>query len=362
MLQGRLFPKGLEATHAFFIMYALFYGVMILLSGNLFSATARWIRVLAGLSILTVLTALKPNQRQMRNILYGFLVGQQGLVAVSLYDHFFMAGRSRLRLTGIFPDIGPNATGMLIGAGAIISLLLAYSSSSNTRRVLFGAIAFVSFLAVLLTVTRGAIAAAIVPIVFLVLSQSARSWKGMIASLLIVCMALIVMHFAEEESGGELSRRFEKARTGTWSSRQTIWRKAFDQFCKSPIIGVGPAGALERIGISTHNEIVGVLLETGLVGIFLFIGWHASLFTSILKRRRSAIRDGRLALFIYVVLSGLSIRYRHTFVYFLLAIALEGWSHIRPPEELGLASRASRLPEKQGLGFNAGGSNKREAT
>ena len=192
---------------------------------------------------------------------------------------------------------------------------------------------FVSFLAMLLTVTRGAITAAVVSMAFLIMSRSAKSWKGIMAGIIIAAASLAITQIAEEQTGGAISHRFKKVRGGTWSGRQVIWRKAFDQFCKSPVIGAGPGGDLSRLGIPTHNEIVGVLLETGLVGIFLFIGWHAFLLMSILKRTRSVTRDGRVALFIYVVLSGVSIRYRHTFVYFLLAIALEGWSDAHAPGE-----------------------------
>ncbi len=330
MRHGRLLPKGVKATHYLFILYVMLYGLLLLLSTNILAATARWIRPLAGLSILIVLTALKPNRKQTWTVLCGFMVGQFGLVVVSLYDYFWIGRYTRLHLSGLGQAIiGPNATGMLIGGGLVIALFLYYLSKNTVERVVFGAIAFLSSLALLLTVTRGAIIAALVPMTFLILSRSVRSLKGVIAGMLIVILALIGVYLAEEETEGYLSLRFDRAREGTWSSRKTIWGSALDEFSKSPIIGAGPGAALEKVGIATHNELIGVLLETGILGILLFVGWHASLFRSILGIRQSLFRDGKIAFFLYVVLTGLSIRYRLTFVYFLFAIALEGWSDAR---------------------------------
>lgn len=342
MQWGRLFPAGFKMTHLLFILYALLNGVLVLFSADLFNATARWIPTLAGLGILTVVTALKPSQRQTRALLYGFLVGQQGMVVLSLYDYLSVGGRARLKLSGVGQMTGPNVTGMHIGAGLIIAIVLYYHSNDNARRVVFGAIAFLSSFAILLTVTRGAMVAAVIPMVFLILSRGARSAKNVAASMLIAAIVIVCAYMAEEQTGGYVSQRFDQARTGTWSGRQKIWNKALEEFPKSPIIGIGVGGDLAMFGMESHNEAIGVLLETGIVGMLLFLGWHGSLLASILRRRRSGIRDGRLAFFMYVVLSSMSIRYRLTFVYLLFAIALEGWNdtHIAyEPKPVELAGR-----------------------
>lgn len=100
---------------------------------------------------------------------------------------------------------------------------------------------------------------------------------------------------------GVLAVRFDSLYAAVWGStvekgdlsRLDIWQQTFDLFGRHPILGTGPAGyavyfqslyAGSSFSMSTHNNYLDVLAETGIVGSLVFVwlllslvvvGWKA---------------------------------------------------------------------------------------
>jgi O-antigen ligase len=65
----------------------------------------------------------------------------------------------------------------------------------------------------------------------------------------------------------------------SWVERLTLWRLGLDMFVHHPILGVGTGNYVDLLGgivgtedsRTTHNAIIGVLSETGLVGLVTYL-------------------------------------------------------------------------------------------
>jgi O-antigen ligase len=99
------------------------------------------------------------------------------------------------------------------------------------------------------------------------------------------------------------------------SGRPYIWRKNMEEFLAMPIdrqlagVGIGnskrrPGSDLKQIGDS-HNDVLEVLIQTGIVGFLLFLGLNLALFLAVL-RLQGIERYAFLGLFLAVMFMNLA--------------------------------------------------------
>ena len=79
--------------------------------------------------------------------------------------------------------------------------------------------------------------------------------------------------------------------TFAWVERLTLWRVGLEMFVQHPILGVGTGNYVDLLARmvgaedarTTHNAIVGVLSETGLVGLVTYL-FFASRVVALVRR------------------------------------------------------------------------------
>ncbi len=213
-----------------------------------------------------------------------------------------------------FGALNTNTLGQAAALAAVLAgLVLAHNSSFAIRAVLVGLFA-ISEVIVLMTSSRQALLAFIAGLILL----GIFAWKRG-GFLWIACCALIfaagvqgMIFFLPRESGIK-SRLVEVTQdVGTWESqsasvRLTDMEEAVNRFREAPVFGVGfgaqqihelPAdnetttlADYNRYAFSlrgTHNLFLGILAQTGLLGLTLFLWFAASVVKSFFKTVRLA--------------------------------------------------------------------------
>jgi O-antigen ligase len=84
-----------------------------------------------------------------------------------------------------------------------------------------------------------------------------------------------------------------------------IWPFYLARFFEKPLLGWG-LGPSEYLGLSAHNDYLFIMVETGLVGILLYLTFCAFALKDILANKDSTIRLQALILFSFLLIGGLT--------------------------------------------------------
>lgn len=156
---------------------------------------------------------------------------------------------------------------------------------------------------------------------------------------LIVAAAAAFISIAGGEFTWRIEFKFNKAEENNSIifSRQQLWESRLEEFCDSPIIGIGFANATrystlydnEKVVVSDPNRVeepgsswLSVLSNTGIVGFLILATWNLSLFTTIRQRRKAGdiVASQYGALLTFVIIHGAFegwILYAGSFIFFI---------------------------------------------
>jgi len=192
-----------------------------------------------------------------------------------------------------------GSIGMMITMGIFMS----FAMTQLTRRYSLKMVGYCSLpiliIALLFTFSRGAMLALVVGVISLAITLGgARGLKGVI----IVLIVGIVVHTVLSQIP-ELRERFGFLLTGKFAARVglgrlTAWKNLIKWLFRSPgILAVG-AGfqnfhyfvnlLKEQVTLeAAHNNYLHILVELGILGFLVFIGWLVSIFTWLNSWRRT---------------------------------------------------------------------------
>jgi exopolysaccharide production protein ExoQ len=257
-------------------------------------AVARGVQLLA-IAGLAQAIATRATRADMHRLAHAYL----GLVCLSVafgfihpYPPFSYLQAGRFTWLYVHPVI----------AGAILAIAftiaVAYTLLPRPLmglevwpRSVTGAIAGVTGIALVLTKTRGSIAAgAVAALVLLVVTRPRVRRAEAILSIttfgfLIAFAAgsLIIQYLQRGENAQELS---------TLSNRTVLWSLALHDFSKRPLFGYGFTASrglfFDEVKLGgAHNAVINVIIDAGIIGLVV---WLAFLFCTIYAVRQSFLR------------------------------------------------------------------------
>ena len=163
--------------------------------------------------------------------------------------------------------------------------------------------------------------------------------SAVLLGLLMLMVALIAClnpSLVRQTAGrvGSIANVSHEANTG----RIVIWRRAIEVFQEHPVNGIGLA-RFNRFHVDlhntehewsfwhAHNEILGLLAETGLIGVFCWLFYKFRLIALLVRKRKSWIGAFSLYLIVCLELHNLFEMYlqertAYIFVYTLLGLGL----------------------------------------
>ncbi|MBU5436818.1 O-antigen ligase family protein [Tissierella sp. MSJ-40] len=191
--------------------------------------------------------------------------------------------RSIPRLTGIVSD-DPNISAFFI---TLYFFYFLNNLDSNRNRICF----IITLICIILTFSRGAYISILIALVISFMIEKDRKWKC--RSILLAIIVLFVLVNVLEVLGigyvDLFKRRFLGMLSSGGSGRSIIWKNAFETFIKNPIFGIGINAFLNystsNYGIHNyiHNTFLEVLVESGVVGFFIYGLFLILVFFSCIK-------------------------------------------------------------------------------
>jgi len=160
--------------------------------------------------------------------------------------------------------LNPNATAAI----AIVFLLTLDRLSNVIGKRLFMIALPLAITVVLLTQSRGSLIALLG---YLLIILSKRSLRHTVSTLLMVSVFVYFMLIAYPDMVISLIDNVMQRFEGDASSyeRQYVLHYSFDIFANSPLFGNGSTYLVSKLGVSSHNQLVEILVSYGLVGLLV---------------------------------------------------------------------------------------------
>jgi O-antigen ligase len=193
--------------------------------------------------------------------------------------------------------------------------------------------------AILLTASRGAFLTMLVALAIVPATQARLRLRTRVALSALAVGSLVAAAIVVPETTLErLQTTQADIESGYFGNRGRIWRAGLDVAWEHPLVGVGAGtfGAAVEPSLnfqwSSHNVFLGILVEDGLVGLFLFLAMIAAAFAAVRPLPRLPRWLG-IALLLALGVGSLSLEwgYRKQFWFVLGIVAAEGALRPRSP-------------------------------
>lgn len=235
------------------------------------------------------------SERALSIVLVGFVAGCSLVVAGAWRAYLkgqalgdpVNEGTTRYAAEGF----NPNDMG---GTLAIGIPMAAYLALSGGRRRSYMALGYVplAISGIVLSGSRGATITAIAAFLGVLLWFGMRNKHAFSLVLAIVGVGLVLAwNLVPWEIWARIfSLREQAAAHGTAGGRTQIWRAGLDVFARHPTVGVGAGGFSDSVnpelgfGAASHNVLLSVATELGVIGLFLFVGAFAAALRGVLRR------------------------------------------------------------------------------
>lgn len=272
-IQNTLWDKATLFLSAFFI-----YGLIAYIWSPSFRLYSLY-NYIKNIMVVMCLYCLSYNQREKRLLIGGSLVACL-MVCFSFLSGKnigYEEGRATLEIFGVMQD--QNYLGFLF----IVPLAWCVDQIMHHKswKVKVGCTAFslIMLYCVLTTGSRGALVALAAVVMVAVVKKFKTLWAKilfcLVMSLLVVAIFSLILTLLPSEIVARYSWQL------LWESRGTgrgdIWLKTIEEIFNSPhhiFLGFGTGSSIAIIGVATHNYILQLLLELGLVGTCLFTGFY----------------------------------------------------------------------------------------
>ena len=237
-----------------------------------------------------VASSFRITEKELDRIVWLAILGGAAAAVWSVYSHYYGAGFAQHQLRATLSSgneaVNPNRLGSCLLIPLSLTLARSVSARQQWARILaLGLLAIVS-LGPILTMSRGAILSAVVTttIFFWRLnSLKLKSVKPAIRRFILVMIVLALVAAATVPAG--LVERFEQSATDRGAGRLDIWAVGVAILEDYALFGAGldnfPVVYNQYAGYAPHQEFspdrdphnvyLGVSVEEGVVGLFLFV-------------------------------------------------------------------------------------------
>lgn len=227
----------------------------------------------------------------VRLVLFAFFFG----MVITIYNlelTFDEWGNASMRFS-VFSH-NPNFTAYVFSGGLFLFLVTWVRLGATPAMVfLFPFWIVLTFYALILLGTRGAIFSSALTLIIFFLRSIIPLF---VLKMIIVSMFAISLSFSAglvDFIVPFIESLFASRGTGDLSGRHAIWAEAYTYIFSNPLLGIG-AGAFSELSdlqVGAHNIVLSILLESGVVGIFLFGGFIYYFLRGIYQKAK-ARREG----------------------------------------------------------------------
>jgi O-antigen ligase len=171
----------------------------------------------------------------------------------------------------------PNDFGIRMTVVLVATIYLAVSGTSWARMA-FSVVALLDVVAISRTASRTAAIAVILALAILLFTRRTLRPSRLFAVLALCATAVVaVRSFTTNAALGRIQGSLTALDTGDLNNRTYVWRLALRYWSQHPLTGIGGGTFRERSLIDgggdkvPHSVFIGLLVETGIVGLVLFL-------------------------------------------------------------------------------------------
>lgn len=245
--------------------------------------------LLTGVLAIILIFGLAKTERKTTGLFAAYILGSLVSVIgifIAFYHNQFYMMNFRFSAYGL----DPNDLAVMLSLAVPMSLYAAIKQNNLVKKILY--ILFIPLVipAILLTASRGGFLAfipslLIIPWLFLKIPKKLK----IIIIMFIIIGSYGILLFVPDQTFNRIIKLPQNLEAGDFNIRQQIWAASVPIIESHPVIGVG-AGAFrvvvakqlgeERV---THNTLLSILAEEGIIGLLIFSAILVLLILSIIK-------------------------------------------------------------------------------
>ena len=277
------------------IVYAMLITLSVLTAFNP-KIAQYWFEEYAKVIALAVIAALVIQHFWQIRILLWMIALSLGYIAFEI-NHMYITQGGRLDILHQgYGGLDNNGAGALIALGLPFTYLLAVSRVGRwvtLRRVLGALLALAILHAVMMTYSRGAMLAASVGLVWLLIHHRPRIQTALVALALVFAINMM--------AGQEIRDRFtstaEFQTDESAQSRLDSWAASWKMIWNRPMLGYGPRNSnnythnfgADIAGRTTHNQYLQIAADSGIPAAALYISMLGIGFYMVNRSRRRCL-------------------------------------------------------------------------
>lgn len=222
--------------------------------------------------IVWMVWELADTPTDLRNFLRAYVAGSWILALLTIANFVSFASTGQVRFVAEGQD--PNDVARFLDLALPLAALLVDAESRRLARLLAAAYLPLGTVAVVLTASRGGFVAAAVALAgcgLLLLRHHARAvWAGAFAMPLSAAALWLVL---PHETLQRLATIPQQLQGGDLNQRWSIWASGWQAVVRAPFLGSGAGAFVSAAGLAppdtAHNAALGLLVEGGIVALFL---------------------------------------------------------------------------------------------
>jgi O-antigen ligase len=286
----RIDPSRLRAFRPFLAFSALCLVSLLWVGEYFMDGLTVALRLLTALAMYAVLVYKLDSTRKINWVVYVIVAAQ---VLPTVQGLFRVAQGGGMDLdTAEIVRMGHS------GQGAILAMILAFclvqflDAGTGPQRLLWGSINGLFAAGLFFTYGRAGWISFCVAVAFIGLMKHR---KLLVIFPVIVILLITLVPTVSERFATIDVQRLDDRDSSTLAGRIEIWKASAEVYEKHPLLGVGYGVARYKVGDylgqrawMMHNDYLAVLVETGGIGLAVFIVWHAKWLLGLLRVRRTA--------------------------------------------------------------------------
>jgi O-antigen ligase len=246
--------------------------------------------------VLWMIWELAVSQKRQRGLLAAYVLGccVPALATIMLYVR---QGGALKRFSAGGADA--NSLGMTLALAVPIAWYLSLTTQHPLRRWMYRAYLPLGMFATVLTGSRGAMIALMVALLIIPVTLSLSPGRLAAAIGLLALTGALLVAYVPEKIVERLSTTGASVESLSLGGRFMLWRAGVNAFAHKPMMGYGVGGFKRAItpelgdqALVAHNSFLSVLVEEGIVGLFLYLTMLLSVFFSVLRFPRLERRFG----------------------------------------------------------------------
>lgn len=286
--------KGVFNIIIILVLYVFFVTISMIYTPDAIFALDKFISTIFLLLLVfaTIVMASMLNPKQFYQWISFFFIFVGGIYTIPVVSDV-ISGSAR----GDVGFSGPNVATRIFFFAACSSLFLYATKKSNfyflLSMVFFGSIVMVG--------SRGGLIGALLVLSYMFIAKKvSASWKFKKSvkieprKLLLIPFGILIVYFLYEPVKAVFFQRFLgvtfQNTGGVYTSgRDIIYRNSIEMIKEKPLFGHGLESFTVKTGtVYPHNLLLEMALETGLMGIFIFIAFLIIAFRVVFKMKRSS--------------------------------------------------------------------------